>query len=106
MFFRANKYISFLLLFIFLFPFIEKEIHTVLHKDDTHCDIKTEQHYHEKEHKCSICDFNITTSFTLSHFTSYTLLQSANDFILGFHKEIFTAAAFCYFSLRAPPLFS
>jgi len=56
-----KKYSSLLLLSIFLFAYTEKSVHDMLHADDAHCHSLTEKHYHNQEHHCVICDFDIST---------------------------------------------
>ena len=52
----AKKYISLILLTLFLFPMVEKEVHTFQHASDSHCK-SINKHFHKLEHSCGICDF-------------------------------------------------
>jgi hypothetical protein len=56
-----KKYYSVLLLAIFLFPLAEKEVHALEHRSDFHCS-SADQHFHELEHNCEICDFILSSS--------------------------------------------
>jgi hypothetical protein len=55
----SKAYISLFLLFLFLFPQLEKGIHDWHHGNDNHCKTKQEYHFHEEEHSCSLCDYSI-----------------------------------------------
>ncbi|MDQ3047639.1 MAG: hypothetical protein M3R27_08840 [Bacteroidota bacterium] len=65
-----KKYSSILLLFLFLFPLVEKEHHAHEHADEEHCNA-SDKHFHEMEHNCSICDFTLqkTEEFNEAEFT-------------------------------------
>lgn len=66
---ELQKYISFSLCLLFLFPMVEKQIHAFEHSDDKHC-TANEKHFHEQEHHCNICDFTHTDSspdFVVNH---------------------------------------
>lgn len=38
-----------------------ENLHTFSHKDDAHCQEKTEHHIHEQEHHCQLCDASFST---------------------------------------------
>ena len=59
-----KKYLAFLFLVLFLFPLIEKEIHTLEHVNDFHCTSKADKHLHSETHRCSVCDFTTLDSST------------------------------------------
>jgi hypothetical protein len=68
---------SIFLLFLFLFPLVEKEMHALEHADDFHCS-SVDKHFHELEHSCSICDYTIPA----------TLGSSNNSFHFVFNEQI------------------
>lgn len=57
-----RKYCSLLLLFLFLFPQIEKGIHDWHHQQDEHCTVKDETHFHKEQHSCVLCDYEAPVS--------------------------------------------
>ncbi len=53
------KHISaIVMLFLFLYPQVQKGMHDFGHQNDFHCS-STAAHFHQAEHDCSLCDFNI-----------------------------------------------
>lgn len=58
---HLKNYFSIVLLLIFLFPIIEKDVHDIEHKNDFHCGA-VEKHFHSAEHHCPICNFIFTSS--------------------------------------------
>ena len=38
-----------------------ESLHAFSHKDDAHCQEKTEHHIHEQEHHCQLCDASFST---------------------------------------------
>jgi hypothetical protein len=100
---RHKKYLVAFLLFLLIFPQIEKGIHALRHMHDDHCRVVGEFHFHEKEHSCSLCDYSNTisnspellnyTAFLTAHSTSYQLYS--NQVILTLPEY--------QFSLKAPP---
>lgn len=101
---RQGKYIAFFLLFLFVFPQIEKEIHAWEHADDAHCRVVGKFHFHEKEHSCSLCDYNTSLSnspgivnyriFLTAHSTAYQLYTA----------QVSLTKPDYQFPLRAPPI--
>jgi len=68
-----------LLLFLFLFPQIQKGLHDFEHRHDSHCDATTEQHLHQLEHLCQLCDFSLVVS-TENSFVSDDIILSSTLF--------------------------
>jgi hypothetical protein len=62
---EIKKYFSLVLLFLFLFPMVEKEVHAFEHSADEHCSTN-EKHFHNLEHHCGICDFTLANSNELT----------------------------------------
>lgn len=93
---------SFLLLVLFLFPPVEKEIHDWQHANDFHCDADV-AHLHPFEHTCSICDYVFPaliqpeTQALTTHFTEY--VQKGSPFL----PALFYLSPRYNFSLRGPP---
>jgi hypothetical protein len=57
----VQRYISCLLLALFLFPMVEKQLHAFEHAEEFHC-TSTDKHFHDAEHSCEICDFTFSDS--------------------------------------------
>ena len=54
---KFQSHIAFVLLVLFGFPYIQKEIHDFEHQGDSHCYVVGEKHFHKMMHVCFICDF-------------------------------------------------
>ena len=99
---QIKKYFSVLLLFLFLFPQIEKEVHAFHHLADAHCS-SSDKHFHEQEHNCSICDYTITNTTTAE--TPAKLTVTVQQFIYSpFVVNINTTNAYHHLPARAPPI--
>ena len=100
---QLKKYSSIFLMFLLLFPTIEKQIHTFEHNADQHC-TATNKHFHNLEHSCSICDFTITDSNS-SPDTAIQFIVSSNQFSFNlFIESVNTPTAFNDLPSRAPPI--
>ncbi len=100
---QIKNSLSFLLLCLFLFPAVEREVHAYEHQNDIHC-ASTDKHFHEEEHNCSICDFTITdsTSPTPLPFCSITI---SKDFCFNsYNEQVYFSKAYQHLPSRAPPL--
>ena len=100
---KLIKYISPFLLFLFLFPIAEKNIHAFEHLTDVYCSANS-KHFHGLEHNCPICDFSIDKS--------NSPINSRNQFVLtlcrvsfnSFIESVNTPCAFQDLPSRAPPV--
>jgi hypothetical protein len=98
-----NKYFSFFFLFLFLFPMVEKQLHALAHADEVHCSAD-EKHFHELEHSCSICDFNLTDSPTLTSVSySFIIIEVENTYDT-FIEGVNTSLRVVHLPARAPPI--
>lgn len=102
----CTKIASVCLLFLFLFPQVQKGLHDFSHRNDSHCAATTEQHLHSLEHVCFICDFSVP----VSDFTSVYCIQPEiiNVLYEGFFNgdsEFFNDFKF-QIDLRGPPFFA
>ena len=99
----VRKLISVVFLVLFLFPAVQKELHTFSHKDDIACSARDTKHLHEQHHYCKYCDFSVPV---------HALLQV--DQPLGLFNLEFITITDNYFSInnsgavfagppRAPP---
>jgi len=61
---KSKNIIAFVLLLLFLIPTAEQTLHAISHANDVHCNTLNEKHYHEQEHHCSFCDFNVVDSYS------------------------------------------
>lgn len=92
-----------LVLFIFAFPFVQKEVHTFEHAHDFECTSKTERHYHEEIHHCYICDYKILLASPSEEFSQSVDFVIINSDVISFYKSAFIANHSFSFALRAPP---
>ncbi len=98
-----KKYFSLFLLFLFLFPMVEKDAHAFKHQSDLHC-TASDKHFHELEHTCSLCDFTITDS-TYPTKTDHQFIVFTQQFLFHpFIESVFTLNAFQHIPARAPPV--
>lgn len=100
---NINKYFSFFFLLLFLFPLAEKQAHAFEHESDPHC-LATDKHFHSEEHHCSICDFTVTDSGTLTE-NNFTFIVT--DFELSFdpfNENKNCLQFFHHLPSRAPPI--
>lgn len=90
--------------FLIIAPYFIQTIHELQHEEQEHCTEKTNQHFHEAEHNCQFCHFQISVA-TPQDFT-FTIPIEQVDFtkssivVLSF----FYSESFRHFSLRAPPV--
>ncbi|MBN8694948.1 MAG: hypothetical protein J0L87_00335 [Bacteroidetes bacterium] len=98
-----NRYCSIALLFLFLFPLVEKEMHTLEHMDDFHC-TSSDKHFHEQEHSCSLCDYSVPDSNELEiayyQFRSFGKIISFDLFTSSVHSP----SSYQDIPSRAPPV--
>ena len=100
---QIKQIVSFILLFIFLFPLVERELHTSEHLRDNHCTTGN-KHFHNLEHHCSICDFTITDS-NKPNDVDYQLVVSFKQFSFqSFSENPNIPCAFQLLPSRAPPI--
>jgi hypothetical protein len=95
---QLKKILSIFLLFLFLFPMVQKELHAYEHKNDFHCN-STDKHIHSIEHTCGICDFAIFDS-TLNSSVPFTIITSEKHFLYIEYAENHN---FSYCSQQLPP---
>jgi len=98
-----KKYSSLFLLGIFLFAYTEKGIHDILHADDEHCHSLTEKHFHNQEHHCFICDFNISLSDNHTFLSQNSFLQYANGIFFVISEQNLVLRNSTSLSARGPP---
>ena len=94
---------SFLLIALFLAPQVTLAFHQLEHSRDFHCDTAN-SHFHEQEHHCLICDFNVT--LTIADIFKYRTPEGLYLFteLVYCHKSYQRfSIAHHFFSLRAPP---
>lgn len=100
---QLKKQLSFFFLLLFLFPLIEKEAHGLECDTDIHC-TADENHFHNLEHHCAICDFTVTDSYSPT-INDYQLINVVHQFSFQlFTENAPTLSAFQHLPSRAPPL--
>jgi len=105
MFFRMKSYLSVFFLAVFLVPTVVKEVHSICHNQEFHCNTATGTHLHVIHHDCTLCNFVIPVisvpakpqnNFILSHFAEYVFPSLV--------ESNFSSSQFSSASLRAPPV--
>lgn len=101
----VNALKAFLLLALFLFPGIEKEVHDWQHANDFHCTADI-AHLHSSHHNCSLCDYifpaladNLHQDVTFGDFT-FKEAKIVCVEALFYHSPTY------FVSLRGPPSIS
>ncbi|HRG37031.1 MAG TPA: hypothetical protein PK289_00725 [Bacteroidia bacterium] len=100
---QLKKYGSLFLLLLFLFPFVEKQIHTYQHADDERC-ISADKHFHSEEHSCSICDYTLTQPCFITDAPPLVILSEQCIYLKQFTESVHTPTAFQDLPSRAPPV--
>ncbi len=91
-----------ILLWLFLYPLIVKELH--VHESHFHCSAKSEKHFHDYHEKCAICMFHF--SYFTGHYKYYIpfIKQTFEELVIPF-KTIYIKKLKHFLNLlRAPPL--
>ena len=102
---KINQILSFIVLLIFVYPFIQKEIHTLEHAHDFQCTTHTERHYHSVQHHCLVCEYNILLGETVKEFSASSSPATFVIKITSYFIECnFNYQAYSYL-LRGPPVF-
>lgn len=101
---HLRKYGSIFLLLLFLFPFVEKQIHIYQHADDERC-ISADKHFHSEEHSCSICDYTLTQPCLITDANPVIILSEQRIFLKQYAEDLHTPSAFQYLPSRAPPVY-
>lgn len=98
-----HKYISLLLLALFLFPLLEKEAHAIRHTEVAHCKA-ADKHFHELKHTCFICAFIVpVTTVPAQHNYDFSIYVSSALILSDSEAKIISAPKY-FVSLRAPPM--
>ncbi len=94
---------SLALLIAFLLPQIEQQVHAFEHLNDSHCS-STDNHFHEQEHSCDICDYTFPSHFT-SISSDFSIKNTISDFDYQFtFYSKFSNKNINQLPARAPPL--
>lgn len=99
-----KKYFSLFFLLLFLFPQVEKGIHDFTHGTGSHCK-ELSLHFCEKEHSCTLCDYQITPAIKsiVPFSTSFPIVEKEITFIIPI--TIFLSQELKYnLPSRAPPI--
>ncbi len=99
----SGRQVSFVFLFLLLFPIVEKGIHALEHHNINHCTI-TDKHFHQQEHTCSICNFTITGPNSLPSSDAVLIISTGNFLFQPFTPSANISFAFSNLPSRAPPI--
>jgi hypothetical protein len=100
---RLKPIFALSLLFLFLFPLVEKEVHGLQHVETFHCKA-SDKHFHEQQHSCPICDFIVPVTVAPSK-ADYDFSIYLSRSLSLFYVETKAVSSPKYFvSLRAPPI--
>ncbi|HET6228248.1 MAG TPA: hypothetical protein VFF27_18350 [Bacteroidia bacterium] len=100
---RLQKYGSLFLLLLFLFPLIEKGIHTFEHAGEERC-VASDKHLHEQQHSCSICDFTLSNPHFIADADVVIIPNVHRIYFQPFTQSIHIPEAFQDLPSRAPPI--
>lgn len=100
---QVKKYISLFFLFLLVFPLAEKGVHAFEHHDEVHCTI-TDQHFHELEQECSICNFTVIDSSGIPHTDVKFIDASKSISYQEFIQSVNIPYALSNLPSRAPPI--
>jgi hypothetical protein len=99
---RIKINISVFLLFLFLYPTIEKGIH-IHHSIGASQSYASDQRFQTKKHHCLICDFLSTFSNSTIPANYSNLVPESYFLLLPIIENIYFHDAFLNLSSRAPP---
>ncbi|MFM2225736.1 MAG: hypothetical protein RJA07_1938 [Bacteroidota bacterium] len=99
---RKNIVASCLLLLILL-PTTEQIFHAWKHRNEEHCSVLNEKHFHELEHHCSFCDFNFVDSFSAPNYFSKSIATTSIIELFGIAIYHFTSSVYFKLQVRGPP---
>lgn len=85
-----------------LAPVIEKSIHSYGHRNDVHC-TSASKHFHELEHSCSVCDYELPAQLVQSSFYDFKVYSRSIQFV-NKYRNCFTAGDLFFAASRAPPV--
>lgn len=99
-----KKYYSLVLLFLYLFPQVEKGIHNLYHERNAACDTKNNEiSFNAKQHSCFICDSNLADIHGLAgEIVTVHIKRCPTSYI--FYSHQISVSHFDYqLPARAPP---
>lgn len=100
---RLKKFFVLFTLLVFLFPFVEKEVHNFSHETDFHCN-ESDIHFHSEEHHCNVCDFTIDVNGSPELNQPRFKFDEAINSYFSFNENNLSLHEAEYSSLRAPPV--
>lgn len=100
---ELQKYLSLVLLVLFLFPMVEQQLHAFEHSADKHCTAST-KHFHEQEHHCDICDFTLTDSNCSANADYQYIVSVQHALFSSVIESLYIPGIFQNLPSRAPPV--
>lgn len=98
-----QKYCSLFVVFLILFPMVEKQVHAFEHLNEKHC-TANEKHFHEQEHHCTVCDFTLTNAVGVDA-SAYQYVSSFKEIPYSlFIESTITVGTYIDIPARAPPV--
>jgi hypothetical protein len=97
---------TFLVLFISIYPAVDKIEHALFEHVSLDCDDGNDTHIHTKEQHCSFQDFqqtNFTNHYLSDYIHYHPLIEEQASNIIG---SVYKPSYHPYFGLRAPPSYS
>jgi hypothetical protein len=98
---RFKNIISFLLLLVFLLPFIVKVEH---HHENFECKAQNEKHYHSLHEKCLICNFEFSVFLSKSENIDLQKENPLDNYSSNYNSRYHSNLSLFSFSLRGPPV--
>lgn len=98
------RLISLMVVFHLLAPGAIKTVHDFHHLSDVVCHEQNVKHYHQLEHHCNLCDFNLPVLGDGTILIWHTHLQVISAGVILAGTEFLSSEIKSLFSPRAPPV--
>ena len=87
-----------------LVPIMEKSLHALKHSADLHC-TSSDKHFHEKQHSCSVCDYELNSPDVQSIHIDFQVYAQKFEYVTQYQLQ-FSSSEFLFTASRAPPAHS
>ncbi|MDP4184435.1 MAG: hypothetical protein Q8862_04625 [Bacteroidota bacterium] len=100
-----KKYLACIFLLVFLYPFVVKEVHDIVHRNDFHFHSGSSKTFHNPEHHCAVCNYEIqyTESLPAQPVVS-TIFTFCGKLVHPYAKVLYVSSKNSIL-LRGPPTF-
>ena len=101
---NLRKLLAFFFTCLFLFPTVQVGLHELQHKAEVLCTAQNAKHFHAKEHRCSLGDFNDSFQYYLTENLQGSALLAYTGFSFSFSSFELPQAHLFTGAPRGPPL--